>query len=895
MRMPLNRSLLMLTTALSGLLLLGAAPGYAQDATESVVVTGLRNSLDSARGTKRDADTIVDSIVATDIGKFPDTNVVESLSRIPGIQISRRESEGSGISIRGLSDVKSVLNGREVFGGGALGSYTSRAFNLADLSSDVLGGIDVYKTSSADQIEGGLGGYVNVRTRRPFDFDKLTVTGTAKMDYFDRIRGLGAVATPSYSGLVADNWDTSLGKVGFLFDYSHDKNAITQDRQGATDNGAMGEAANYAGSGKTVSLPQFVFGNGVQWGFHTRDTMNGIVEWQPSSEIDVYGEFYSLDYKREVNFADYRYRAVAGTETANYTLFPGTQDLQSGSFVGNSAQLSSTVANDYRKIRQYAVGGSWNHGDLKVKLDLSRTDADNVGNLYEYVGTTTVPLMTISRDTRGHVLMNANGYDAANPANVSPNSFLSIFGGGKLKDMSGKLDGEYHLGYGIFDKIEAGVRVSQYQATSNPQDTLHFCSAGWCSYYDDTWVKQIYPYTSSAITAHPTFPATDVGVPSQFLHVYSSGAGNFLGFNTNAIRDQSAMRRFFGMPVSDPPLPDSDYAHYFENTYAAYGKLDYLAPLPAGMLFDGNIGVRYIRTNLHTTSYGADVRNPNGPEVLVMAASNREDWLPSANARLKFTDDLQLRAGVNKSLERIDLSKLNGAVVVTNPLQHEASRGNPDLLPYTSWNYDLSLEYYFGDTGMVYLAGFRKQTKGFEAPITLLNQTVAGFSGNDWKIATTANEGSGKIQGWEMGVQTFADFLPDPFDGLGIQANYTSMQNKQRSSAGGSFFNAVGPNQSANLVLMYEKGPVSVRAAYDWTGKTLMANSPGLDPITRAAYGVVDLSASYDVLENLHVTFTANNIFGYHDFEYANYRVTDGAFNATTQSSFGLRVKYDLF
>lgn len=147
-------------------LVMMAAPAFAQDAAKAaapaeetvVVVTGLRKSFQNATNLKKNASQIVDLIVAEDIGKMPDTNIAETLQRIPGVQISRNtRGEGNAYVVHGLKQVMTTVNGRTFF------TTTNRSANLLDFSADILSGVDVYKTATADQIEGGLGGLINIQ------------------------------------------------------------------------------------------------------------------------------------------------------------------------------------------------------------------------------------------------------------------------------------------------------------------------------------------------------------------------------------------------------------------------------------------------------------------------------------------------------------------------------------------------------------------------------------------------------------------------------------------------------------------------------------------------------------------------------------------------------------
>ncbi len=181
---------------------------------EDIVVTGIRQSLANAASIKRNTMEIVDSITATDIGKLPDPNVAETLTRVPGVQAYRFGGEaasptgsGSGITIRGLTgQTASRTNGRAYFSAG------QREFNIEGTSPAMVSGIDVFKNPSAEHIEGGIGGIVNVRTRRPFDFKGPAVAASVGGKYND----LAKKAEPDVFGLVSNRWDVGGGELGVL-------------------------------------------------------------------------------------------------------------------------------------------------------------------------------------------------------------------------------------------------------------------------------------------------------------------------------------------------------------------------------------------------------------------------------------------------------------------------------------------------------------------------------------------------------------------------------------------------------------------------------------------------------------------------------------------------------
>lgn len=197
------------------------APAQDDEATEvdEVVVTGIRGSLQSAQAIKRNAEVFVDSISAQDIGALPDRSVTEALQRVPGVSIDRFAAgvdpdhfsvEGSGVVVRGLTFVRSEFNGRDAFT-----ANNGRALGFADVPAELLAGVDVFKNQSADLIEGGIAGTVNLRTRVPFDQSGDVLSASAEISYGD----LAEEATPTYSILGSKRWDTEGGEFGLLANF----------------------------------------------------------------------------------------------------------------------------------------------------------------------------------------------------------------------------------------------------------------------------------------------------------------------------------------------------------------------------------------------------------------------------------------------------------------------------------------------------------------------------------------------------------------------------------------------------------------------------------------------------------------------------------------------------
>ena len=185
----------------------------------TVTVSGIRSSIRSAEQIKRDSEQVVDSINADDIGKFPDRAAGDALQRIAGVQVGRDRGETSTVIIRGLPDVATTIEGNEIFTG------TGRRLSYQDLPVQSIGGLDVYKSATANQFEGGIAGAVNIRLRAPFDFKGYTVTGflEGRRNYVEGSEARKEKTNPGGGILMSNRWQTGVGEIGVLVDIAYNK------------------------------------------------------------------------------------------------------------------------------------------------------------------------------------------------------------------------------------------------------------------------------------------------------------------------------------------------------------------------------------------------------------------------------------------------------------------------------------------------------------------------------------------------------------------------------------------------------------------------------------------------------------------------------------------------
>jgi TonB-dependent receptor len=832
----------------------------------AVTVTGVRASMESAISIKQNADQIVDSIVAEDIGKLPDSNVAEALQRISGIQIDRNYGEGSTIAIRGLTQVRTEMDGRDAFTANG-----GRALSFEDVPSELLSGIDVYKNPSAEIIEGGLGGTVNLRTHKPFDFagQKLAVSG--EYDYGDLIKE----GHPSASALYSNRWNTSAGEFGLLIDVAYQKHSFRQDvistepfyAVNASDD-PNGPAPNYIPNyaGQTLEVPH---GGGVgeTLGQRRRLGTDIALQWRPNNDVELYGQVLRSDYKFQWN--DYSYFPYTGTsgivlDTSQPYKFDAAGNFVSGTFNGTEnadgsvtpnigIDSNSSLTTRHSVTTDYSWGGSWNAtNNLTLKTDFQYIKAKT--DTFRYILNTHTSTPSFYQDLSGGTpVLKVDENVVTNPANNAFNFLLDDKAKSRGSEFAWRADGEYSLAGNFFQSIKFGVRTTDRKA-----DTAD-------SGYRFVYIGQpLSNFPSSSYVTHSF---------DDFFRGNADVLGNFIAPNPSLLYDYDNSLGMFGEhdPLTYPPTGSN---HQGEKTYGAYG-VAYFGSAIGQVAYDGNIGIREVRTNV--TAQGVIV-DATGATVPLGVDNSYNSFLPSLNVNFHLTDTLQWRFAASKGLSRPSFDQLNPFLSLSAPDQATgvnqytgSAGGNPDLKPMTANQYDTSVEWYFKPGSMLYGALFYKSVDGFVQTVAVEEPHLdQNGQMHDFLISRLVNGNNGVIKGAEAGYSTFFDFLPAPFDGLGVQLNYTYVYSKAPSPD--AFDTSGNPlvvpleglsKNSYNAIAMYEKGPLSARIAYNWRSSwivTTQGNGTGSLPIYDRAFGQVDASVTYNFSKNFSLTASAVNL-----------------------------------
>ena len=836
-----------------------AAPA-ADAAGDDIVVTGVRASLQSAQNIKRNSAQIVDSIVAEDIGKLPDRNIAEALQRISGIQIQRNFGEGSSVAIRGLTQVRTELNGRDIF----TANNSSNALSLEDVPSELLAGIDVYKNPSADLIEGQLSGTINFRTRKPFDFDGFKISGSATNTYYDLIKK----SQPAASLLVSDRWNTGIGEIGILASASYQKTNFRQDTISTEPFYTLDEsnptdaatAALLGRTGQTTTLPHGT-GIGEVFGDRRRLGIDVSLQWRPTDTLEFTGEVFRNDYK----LRSYGYSYFAYTSGASITPLAGAPftyapngDFQSGTFTNVPIGNNTSIGSRHSVTTDYSLNGKWKPtANLTITGDLQYVDSktDNLNSIVGLSGVATTLTQDISGSVPSFQITSANGL--TNAATYSNAYYLDNLNNSKGTDKVGRLDGEYRFDGGFLSSIKAGFRFADRRNRTN-----------------DTGYR--YTGLSGAAT---NLSYVDL---SGFFRGQANLFGDIQAFSLPTVLDYDATREALGITTT-PSYTPSGTNTQAQKTYTGYATAFFKAddlPVP----IDGNIGVRVVQSKVAVSGFYQQVdliTLPDGTQSTaaptfteVNEANQYTSVLPSLNLRARLTDRLQLRFAASKNISRPDFNQLNPSLTITEPgtaqidQQHVTSTGNPYLKPMKSTNFDASLEWYFAKSGSLTVAGFYKDISNYiQTVITQRDVTFTDGVTATYDVTTYNNASKAKVKGAEVAYQQFFDFLPGPLAGLGVQANFTFVDSEAPSPASDGPVTKLSleglSKYNYNLIGIYERGIVSARVAYNWRSEFLVttsANGTGNLPQFQKASGQLDASITANITPHLSLTLNGTNL-----------------------------------
>ncbi|WP_426170022.1 TonB-dependent receptor [Pseudoduganella sp. R-34] len=833
--------------ALAGIGLFSTVPALAQQAAETeiavVQVSGVRAAAQSSLDIKQKADNVVDSIVADDIGKFPDTNVAQTLARIPGIQVRRDAGEANSVLIRGLPGIATMLNGREMF------TTTGRYIQLADIPSTMLQRVDVYKSQSPELVEGGIAGVIDVRTNRPFDFKGFTLSANGGVKNQDKAHK----TDPEANGLISNRWKTEYGEIGALFGVSYVRNNFHEERSFNTF------PVEKSWLLPNLTGPDLVGLQGI-YGERKRTAENFALQWRPNKDTEIYAEGLYSRYKNQDEtdfFVGLPWWAPGGGISG--TKIPGTDQLDELTSHDANTILSTQARASQNTTWQTAVGAKWRAAPgLRLSTELARTKSkyDWRNPIMDTI--VTVPDVFLKTNVNGGAFMRYGGIDMTDPKNVYLFQLFDRYGDDKGASTDWRADATYTPdGNGIFQEFSAGVRFNKRSAES-----IKSIEGSMGAPDAFNAATRVSAATLPGMSCTNRELSEDYGTPYWY-----TPCASFLLNNT------SEVRKAVTGSTAAKALDQGSFFSVNEKNYAFYGKAR-LGWEWGSVPVDGVVGVRVSKTDSDLLGYSM----VNGVPVATPKESSGTDTLPSASFKATLRKDLIARLAYAKTLSRPDFAQLNpGTAYVNsngNTVQASASGGNPDLKPVTGQNVDAALEWYFAPAAMVSGTVFRHNFDGY----IVSRAQPEVYQGVTYQTSRPFNTDKGHLQGVELSYQQFYDKLPGWLSGFGTQLNYTYMEGGVTSSSigpGDLPFPGMSKN-SYNIVLLYEKNGISGRLAYNWRskftqiygdGSAIQGAAPSRN-LVAGATSSLDGSLSYKFTPNLSVTLTGTNLL---NFKYKDY------------------------
>lgn len=977
------------------------------DEMTEILVTGIRKALQTSQDIKKEADTVIDSITATDIGAFPDKSVAEALQRMTGVTVTRFAASGdtthfsaepSGVVIRGLPQVRSEFNGRDSFN-----ANSSRGLSFSDVSPELMAGVDTYKNSTADMIEGGIAGTVNLRTHVPFDSEGFVLAASAEMGYGT----LAEEAKPAGSLLVSNRWDTGIGEFGVMLNAAYSE-VMTQSQGvqllrffNATDVAAYGGGTKWIPGG--IDLRENTYDR-------TRKGGSFATQWRsPEESLTATLQYNYSEY--ENNWEEYSITAGVGNAQQPQALVLNSEfakhptgstgyefdsqgvfvrgiinDVQDG-WAGPTNNPNIAHPGGYYAWGLDATNGSpdwvcytWGHpncpdsrgaglsADTRFSTQTNKTEDLSLNlrwNVNETVGLnfdiqkiwSTVVNFDNSMDnkTAANVQLDISGskpkviFSAptgyawtaggfSDPANYFHEWTMEHAEDSDGEELALRLDADISLDKGWLDSLRVGVRSADREQNVN-----------WSNY---NWgdVTALWGL-GNGVAEYPIFLTNPIWDGSYVTKNLGSGlvgggvfqGGDFLHPNFDIVKNYQATRDLFGNGRSNswvalpdrtncPVVPGTYYCpvemlDVTEDTRAAYVMLKFGKD---DSKLRGNVGVRWVTTDVFSTGgaqfprYSEPGPPPAGqnqdPRRLATpddrafmnfgsytegAGAKHTNWLPSLNIRYSLTDDQFMRFAASRAMSRADMGLYKyyysiavdqgncaaGTVTWTVPgdcssapvawtPRYTAGVGNPKLKPTTADQVDLTYEWYFSSAGSFTAAVFYKKFNDYVVNASHDQDFTNNGVTRTVNVTGPINADGAKVSGFEVAYQTFFDRLPEPWNGLGIQANYTWVDNKGVDNPGLSIVSGNGGTQqdslisftdlplegfsdkAYNIVLMFEKQKFSARLAYNWRDDYLISQSDCCIklPIWQDDYGQLDASVHYKPSASWDIFLDAQNL-----------------------------------
>lgn len=866
---------------------------------EEIVVKGIRGGLMRASEIKRNASSFVDVIASTELGRFPDENVAESLQRMTGIQINRVRGEGSTVNIRGMpADFSRVqLNGRTLangsfsYGGGAPGA-ASRSFDFQVLPSEFISSLEVIKSPTADMQEGGLAGTVNVRTARPLSIDGRRIALSA----FGALEGNSGEQSPRASGLYSNSFAD--GRFGLLLTGAFTERQPETHRMYHEHFSAKNELTSgidYNGDGLIEDV-DFNIPRGTRTEILREDrervAFGGVLEFQPNDGLNLYVESFFTELEVESESLENLNLLIGTTAIGGDQSVPGVNldpagtvisdfdfdpELVGQQFLGNEwitrlAQSGTDVRGNSRTEQRttdtfsVALGGKYETDFWTVDAELNHSNSEqmadnlNLAQIQRFqVESIIIPGAeipgiiihdpeSVRMDPNQGIVASLNGPFRV-PSDVETNEF--------------RLDLKRQFDNSTITSIKFGVLASERSQFSKSGQILVVLADQFAA------LTGLQPSTTQ-VSGWNVAP---------FTQVVQSGSGRFLSTYSGDIPILTSWIATDTLAVLNAFSKDELLAAGFiidgksqwidveEEAIAAYAMATFEDR--AGV-FSGNFGIRIVQTDQKSVGVGPDLNAmrllaDQGGVLEVPAAGDLSvkrsytEILPSLNLKMELSDALLLRFAASRTMARPTMTQISPSTTVDS-FGQVINRNNPNLDPFLSTNLDFGVEYYMGNGGSVTVALFNKDLATVIRPdVSSLFLDVEEFfaSTNTTNIATLefsdnklVNAKGVNLTGVELGYQRVFD------NNLGVQTNYTFIDNSDPNAL------AAASKHNYNVSGWYESERFAVRLSYTYRDDFVSDPLPGIFGMglrtqERAA---LDANVTYNFNDSTSVVFEGINL-----------------------------------
>ncbi|GHB64020.1 TonB-dependent receptor [Psychrosphaera saromensis] len=753
------------------------AADEAADNVEVIEVRGIRGSIIKSTAMKRDASGVVDAISAEDIGKFPDTNLAESMQRITGVSIDRSNGEGSRVTVRGFGPQYNMitLNGRAMAstslpeGGGA---SDSRAFDFQNLSSNAIDSVEIYKTANAAAASGGIGATININTAKPLDNPGFVanIGGKLMMDNTvrDGVRDYSDLVTPELSGLLS--WTDEEEMFGASFngsfsqrDSSSTSAGVAQWRNSAFDGTIDNQIPDGADTptllmsapdiGESYALPSDIAY--TLWD-RQRERTNAqlTLQYRPIENITATLDYTYSKLEQEQQGTDLSiwmdsYKStIAFTEGLNPSpLFYAENRIEQAP---RDIAVKQKYRNSVTEDDSIGLNIEWLvNDDLTLKFDYNDSSSES-SPMSDYGNAITFGLGANVLAGQGGTF-SASGlpaitiaFDDCDPR-INDKTDDSIDNGGL--NCSNTLD-QSDVGSSIYQKSYA---VNTNDITQARIDGTWLFDDGQIDFGIESREMDNYSVQSDANLAMGDWGVNNPGeLPEGILEAIDFNdslddyktEGWTQGFRGDTIELAEWAAEEYGIDLSRNPNTNVR-RRIQEDITAAYVKASYAGEV-AEMSYNVFVGLRYESTDSSSISYVAKPtaviwKSNNDFEVvqgdaeaaeLVTTTNSYEHFLPNIDFDINLTNDVKARASYSQTIARPQYGQLSNATIINagpstptalGGTNGAASTGNPNLVPIESSNIDLSVEWYFQDTSYVSVGYFRKDVDKFIGNGPLVN------------------------------------------------------------------------------------------------------------------------------------------------------------------------------